>query len=167
MPAPNTISHLLPARPGFLFLATLLCLLLYRAPLSQAAIYKWVDEKGQVHYGERPAAGSQSAEQVKIHDITTKPRISKEDLEIDAINRREAEEERKKQEALQPKPVEKKISPAEKRRLCKQARDDYAKISSRGRMREINSKGEYTYLSEKQRQQRLAAAKKRQRKYCY
>ena len=167
MLAQNNPPLLLTARLGLILSTPLLCVLLCWPPLSQAAIYKWVDANGQVHYGERPADGNPSAREMKIHDITTKPRISKEDLEIEAINKSEAEAERKKQEALQPKPVEKKIPPAEKRRLCKQARDDYAKISSRGRMRERGANGEYTYLTEKQRQQRLAAAKKRQRKYCY
>ena len=61
-------------------------------------------------------------------------------------------------------PVE--ISKKEKRALCNEAKSDVAGISSRGRMREINKKGEYVYLDDKQRLKRLNAAKKKQRKYC-
>ena len=135
---------------------------------AHARIYKWLDENGQVHYGSQPQPDSQSVEQIKIRkNSTTSPRISKEDLAIDAINRQEAEAERKKQQALQPEPVKPTIPASEKRRLCKQAREDYSRIMSRGRMREKNSKGEYVYLTETQRQQRLQASKNRQKKYCH
>jgi len=33
-------------------------------------------------------------------------------------------------------------------------------------MREINEKGEYVYLDDSQRQKRIAAAKKKQAKFC-
>lgn len=37
----------------------ILCLLLALAlPAASAQVYKWVDEKGRVHYGEKPPAGS-------------------------------------------------------------------------------------------------------------
>ncbi len=142
-------------------------LILLWSPASHAQIYKWQDENGQIHYGSQPQQNSRSVERIEIRqNITTKPRISKEDLAIEAINRQEAEAERKKQQAQHPVPVEPKIPASEKRRLCKQARDDYTRITSRGRMREINSKGEYVFLTEAQRQQRIKASKDRERKYC-
>ena len=54
----------------------------------------------------------------------------------------------------------------EKRKLCNEAKSDIASINSRGRMREISKDGEYAYLTEEQKQQRLSAAKKKQREYC-
>ena len=57
-------------------------------------------------------------------------------------------------------------SKKEKRKLCNEAKSDLAAINSRGRMREINEKGEYVYLTEQQRQQRISAAKKKQREFC-
>jgi hypothetical protein len=126
---------------------------------SQAGVYKWVDESGQVHYGEQP--GNSSAQQVQIRkNETTSPRTIKK---TDAEDTAQATEE-------PAKPVEPEtptISKKEKQRLCQQAKSDYAAISSRGRMREINKKGEYIYLTEEQRQQRLATAKKNQREYCH
>lgn len=65
-----------------------------------------------------------------------------------------------------PKMVEVEPSRKEKNRLCKEAKTDIAAINSRGRMREVNSKGEYIYLSEQERQQRLSAAKKKQKEFC-
>jgi len=144
-----------------------LCLILW-GPASHAKIYKWVDENGQVHYGSQPQLNNQSVETIKIRkNTTTTPRISKEDLAIDAMNKKEADAERARQEALRSPPVEQKIPASEKRRLCQQAKSDYADIMSRGRMRERQgTTGEYVYLTEAQRQQRLSAAQKKQREYC-
>jgi len=125
---------------------------------SYAQVYKWVDESGEVHYGDQP--GNSNAQQVEIRkNETTAPRTIKK---TDAEDTTQATEE----PAKPAKPETPTISKKEKQRLCQQAKSDYATISSRGRMREINKKGEYTYLTEEQRQQRLAAAKKKQREYC-
>ena len=129
--------------------------------LSHAGIYKWTDENGQVHYGEEP--GSINAEKVPIREIetTTRRPVNEADIEIitnskDKVSEKEAGE-----------PEEPAMSKKEKQQLCREGKNDYATISSRGRLREINKKGEYIYLSEEQRQQRLAAAKEKQRKYCH
>ncbi len=131
-----------------------LCLIL-QTP-SYAGVYKWVDQDGQVHYGDKPANPDADKISIRKND-TTKPR---------AINKDEKKPDDKKieQTATEPKKVE--ISKKEKRQLCKEATNDITSITSRGRMREINTKGEYSYLSEKQRQQRLSAAKKKQGKFC-
>ncbi|VAW50301.1 Exonuclease SbcC [hydrothermal vent metagenome] len=136
-----------------------LCLF-FLTPL-QAGVYKWVDDNGQVHYGER--RGNVDAEKVTIRqNETTKPRViekTEEDIK--------AEKEKAKKEAEKAKEPEKpKISKKNKRKYCNEAKGDLTAINSRGRMREINAKGEYNYLTEKQRQQRIKAAQKKQRKFC-
>lgn len=40
------------------FAALLLALVV---PVASAQVYKWVDDKGRVHYGEKPPAGSKSS----------------------------------------------------------------------------------------------------------
>lgn len=126
---------------------------------SLAGVYKWVDENGQVHYGEQPVGSG--AERVTIRkNTTTKPRaIKKDDESADAKNTDKSSEQK-----TEAKEVE--ISKKEKQKLCNEARSDIAAINSRGRLREINAKGEYTYLSDKNKQQRLSAAMKKQSKYC-
>ncbi|MDT8283220.1 MAG: DUF4124 domain-containing protein [Gammaproteobacteria bacterium] len=127
-------------------------------PVS-ADIYKWVDETGQVHYGEQPAGPD--AEKVKIRtNETTKPRpvnkTEKKDASAIAKEKQQAAEEKKKQA----------LTKKDKKKYCNEASSDLAAINSRGRMREINAKGEYIYLTEAQRQQRIAAAKKKQQEFC-
>lgn len=126
----------------------------YQMPLY-SGVYKWTDDNGQIHYSDQP--NKPNAEEFSVRqNTTTKPRAIKKDDE---------DTEKAAPEAV--KPEAPKISAAEKRKLCNQAKGDIAAISSRGRMREVNAKGEYVYLSEKQRQQRISAAKKKQRKYCH
>jgi len=132
-----------------------LCLLFQTS--SYAEVYKWMDENGQVHYGDHP--GNTTAEQVTIRkNETTKPRIVKKSEKDNADDKKTTVDSVKSEPA--------KISKKERQRLCSEAKNDIAAISSRGRMREINKKGEYIYLSEQQRQQRLSAARKKQSKYC-
>jgi len=122
-----------------------------------AGVYKWVDEQGQVHYGERPEG--QDAEKMTIRtNETTKPREIKSD-DKDADDQPEAEQAEKA-------PVEKYVPAYEKQRMCREAKTDLANISSRGRMREADAQGNYRYLTEQERQQRLSAARKKQAKYC-
>ncbi len=119
-----------------------------------AGIYKWVDENGQVHYGEQP--GNTGAEKVTIRqNETTKPRPIKKD-------KKENDKQAKKPAKQEPP----KMSKKEKRKLCNEAKSDLAEISSRGRLREVNEKGEYIYLTDPQKQQRIAAAKKKQHEFC-
>ncbi len=129
--------------------------LLYQAPLL-AGIYKWTDENGQVHYGAQP--GNSGAEKVTIRtNETTKPRT---------INTAEEDGAQPPEKIQSEILVEEKMPAKDKRRLCQQAKDDIFAINSRGRIREINDQGEYSYMSEKQRQKRLSTAKKRKKKYC-
>ncbi len=127
---------------------------LLSSPLS-ASVYKWVDENGQVHYGERP--GNTEAEKVTIRqNETTKPRIIKSDKENS-----DSDKEQKAEEPAKPQYTKK-----QKRQYCNEAKSDLATINSRGRLREIDEKGEYTFLSEKQRQQRIATAQKKAGDFC-
>ena len=139
--------------------------LLIQTPLF-AKVYRWVDKNGQVNYSDQ--AGGTSAKRMDIDESKPSKPVPTKSTETEESAKAEDQEKDVTQESdKKPTKAEKpKISKKEKRRLCKEGREDYKKISSRGRMREISKKGEYTYLSEKQRQKRLAAAKKKQRKYC-
>ena len=145
---------------------TALTCLLYQSPLY-SKVYKWTDDDGQVHYSDQPNKVNAEAFSLR-QNTTTKPRAVKEGIDTDAKkDGTDPEAETTEQASPEPvKPEPPKISLAEKRKLCNEAKSDASAIASRGRMREVDAKGEHTYLSEKQRQQRLSAAKKKQRKYC-
>ena len=133
-------------------------ILLIQSP-SHAEVYKWVDEEGQVHYGEQP--GNPGAETVPIRtNETTTPRTMNKD-EIDIVKSDIEAKDKKKKEAEEKKKIDR-----DKRKRCKEARSDLQTILSRGRMREINEKGEYIVMTEEQRQQRISAARKKEREFC-
>jgi len=148
---------------------TLAALCFFIQTPAHAGVYKWTDENGQVHYGEQP--GNTSAETVIIRqNETTTPRTIKKseegkDESPDGEEGKDGKEEKDGKEWTEWEEVP--ISKQEKRKLCQEGKSDYAAISGRGRMREINKKGEYVFLTEQQRQQRLADAKKKQRDYCH
>ncbi len=122
-------------------------------------VYKWVDKNGVVHYGQQP--GSSDAEQVRVRTDET---VNTRKINLDSDKDKDGGSgQAEKQPA---KPAEPKISKKEKRRLCEEARHDITAINSRGRMREINEKGEYIYLPDEEKQKRLKAAQIKQRKYC-
>ena len=135
---------------------------LFIQPPLNAGVYKWVDENGQVHYGEHP--GNTDAEKVTIRqNETTKPRpINKAEEDAAKSDKKNTD----KQAEASGEWVEVPPSKKEQRKLCNEAKSDLAAINSRGRMREINEKGEYIYLTEPERQQRISAAQKKQREFC-
>ncbi len=141
---------------------TALTCLLYQTPLY-SGVYKWADDNGLIHYSDQP--NEPNAKEFTVQQIvTTKSRPIKTDDKKDK-NAPEVEgTEQAIPETVEPEAA--KISASEKRKLCNEAKSDVSAIASRGRMREVNAKGEYVYLSEKQLQQRLSAAKKKQREYC-
>ena len=142
-----------------IFLASF-CLFI-QSPLY-AEVYKWVDENGQVHYGEQP--GNTGAEKITIRqNETTKPRpINKAEEDAAESDKKNTDQQTEAFGEWEEVPPSKK----EKHKLCNEAKSDLAAINSRGRMREINKKGEYVYLTEQQRQQRISAAQKKQREFC-
>lgn len=138
-------------------LLTISSCLLYQTP-AYSSVYKWIDRSGQTHYSDQ--ANEANATELKIHKTNNKPRDKKPTS---------AKEEITDNDVKKPEPVKKeapKLSKTEKQKRCREAKNRITNISSRGRMREINPKGEYSYLSEKQRQKRLSAEKNSQRKYC-
>ncbi|MFV9614920.1 MAG: DUF4124 domain-containing protein [Gammaproteobacteria bacterium] len=135
---------------------------LFIQPPLYAGVYKWVDENGQVHYGEQP--GNTGAEKITIRqNETTKPRpINKAEEDAAESDPNNTDKQTEKFGEWEEVPPSKK----EKRKLCNEAKSDLTAISSRGRMREINEKGEHVYLTEQQRQQRISAARKKQQEFC-
>ncbi len=143
---------------------TAILLLAFQYP-SYSGVYKWVDDDGQIHYSDQP--NNPEAEKFTLRkNTTTKARpVNTDEQDANGTTEEEADTP-DASETTEPKMVEVERSKKEKRKLCNEAKEDIATISSRGRMREINEKGEYIYLPEEQRQKRLSTARKKQKEYC-
>ncbi|MGP1676353.1 MAG: DUF4124 domain-containing protein [Giesbergeria sp.] len=119
---------------------------------ATAQMYKWVDEKGTTHYGERPPAGKK-ARKVEEHlaNPTPAPGTPVEpgwkDKELEFRGRRiEAEQAQTKQKQQE----------ATHREACNQARDLLVQAKSAQRLYQLNEKGERVYQSEEEHQASVA-----------
>lgn len=139
-------------------LALLLCLL----PLSAAGeVYKWIDDDGTVHYGQKPPAGQQ-AETVKPQSSvdTEAARESFRQRQEELQSRDEQRAEKKKTEAEEEKKA------AARKERCQAAKRALEQMQTQNRIQYINDEGERAYMSEEQRQEREKQAREMKEKHC-
>lgn len=142
--------------------------------LAQAAIYKWVDEQGNVQYSsEKP----KDAEAEKVR-VTTQPPVDR------STYRRPGQDEAKTEGDTKPDAKDAKDdktkTPAEKRKeaakkaesdklkkeMCDEARQNLAAIENSARVRIEDDKGEVRYMEEKEVDSRKKSEQERVNKYC-
>lgn len=131
--------------------------------LVQAGVYKWVDEQGRVHYGDRPI--SDNAGEVRIRDQ------GGSDPSADSVSRHEKqqrflrarEEDREEKKRAQEKKKQKKV---ESKRNCKQAKKDYDKYRHAGAIYEKGKDGGRKYLSFKDREEYEKSLATKIKKWC-
>jgi hypothetical protein len=119
---------------------------------ATAQVYKWVDDKGTTHYGERPPQGAKT-QQIEQHlanpgpapGKTDQPTWKQKELEFRSrrIETEQAEAQRKQQEAAQ-------------RQACNQARDQLAQMKLAHRLYHLDDKGERVFQSEEERSVSIA-----------
>lgn len=126
-----TLTLLLAATPGI---------------AMSASVYKWTDENGVTHFGDRQPAGAQS-EKVNVRSGTASGSASgrptpqqrvnqlEEQQQADAVSRRQAAEEEARQKQRQAN--------------CETARTNLQVISNNARIR-IEENGEQRYLSQEE-----------------
>jgi|GEM_PF-4337876 len=140
-----------------------LLLLLLLSTHSYAATYKWTDEQGNIHYGERPPnrlkatsiapppppASSSSNSRERLKSIQegilkqTKDRI------------KEKEEEKKKEKENE------QIS-----EYCEKLRKRITAFQNNSRIRQQDKEGSYSYLADEQKQKQQQEMQKKLAKNC-
>lgn len=115
-------------------------------------MYKWVDEQGRTHYGERPPQG-RKAQEVEQRLANPGPAPGKaaepdwkaKDLEFRGrrIEAEQAEAKQKQQEAAQ-------------LQACNQARDQLAQMRMARGVYRLNEQGERVYQSDEERRASMA-----------
>jgi hypothetical protein len=131
-------------------------------------VFKWVDEKGVTHYGERPPQG-QKAQSVETRPLNTptpgpgsSPRKAQgsenwqeQNLEFQRRRiQRERQAEREQQGAK------------DRQRRCNLARDDLRRLESSRRLYDLNDKGERVYLDDAGRTAALERARRSVERSC-
>jgi hypothetical protein len=118
----------------------LLALLLTLAvPVASAQVYKWVDEKGRVHYGEKPPAGSKPSA-VKPPAPPQDPSAKAQDLQSQELDFRGRQIKKAEDEAKQARDA------ANRDARCNNAKERLA-ISERAALYR-REKGERVFFSD-------------------
>ncbi len=131
-------------------------------PVCQAEVYKWTDENGRVHYGDRPQ-GSES-EKLDIKTGTPKP-----DAELDEHR----EKQRKLLDVFDEERAEKKEKKAaaekekrETKRKCAELKDYLKSLKEVSSLYELDEKGNRRYLDEETHKKEIAEVEKTVKKHC-
>jgi hypothetical protein len=129
-----------------------ICILWTLLVPASAQVYKWVDEKGVTHYGERPPQGK-SAREVEQRlanpgpapGKAAQPNWKEQDLEF---RRRRIESEQTEAKTRQRE--------ASQKQACNQARDQLAQMKSARRVYRLDEKGERVFQSDDERNGSIA-----------
>lgn len=162
---PQAENHTLKASGGW---RQLLALALGIASMAvpqtglAAGVYRWLDEDGKVHYGDKPP----SKEESTPVEIKSAPAPRPEDSERRVKTRRlldalESEREREKHEAAQAT-----AEKAHQQSNCQSARRQLRLYQRANSIFRQGPEGERIYLSDEERGQALARARALKREWC-
>jgi Domain of unknown function (DUF4124) len=143
----------------------LLILLMLATTNTFAAIIKWVDDQGQVHYSDQvPPPGTQpkSLRQDSQDSPGSSPSATKTIAEREAdLKKANAEKQSAADKAAKKKATEDAL-----RANCAIAQENLRSLQSGVRMMEIDANGERSYIDDAGRQQRIDKAQQDINNYC-
>ncbi len=138
----------------FRALLRFLPLLLAVAP-ALGQVYRWIDESGVTHYGERPPQGAKAQE---VQDRLANPAST---VKVPAESWQDKDRELR-QRRIQSEQAEERKAQADSRRrqFCNEQRDLLARLKQSGRTYRLDSKGERVYLEDNEREAAIARQEK-------
>ena len=146
-----------------------LCIFLIGMLLTLAApaeIYKWVDDEGKVHYGEKPPNTNteKAVETIKIKEDDVSTDDTKRANEAFKKKSKSLDENRKKRKKEKLAKKKKASEQAEKEMACEAAKALLAFYSAPRAA--ITDGGEYTWLEEEEKQAEIIKIKAQMEKVC-
>ncbi|MDZ4200925.1 MAG: DUF4124 domain-containing protein [Gallionella sp.] len=146
-----------------------LLLLLFSAA-SFAALNKWVDENGKVHYSDQPAPASAKSQKTLRATVTTDTAETPASAPGTPKTIAEREADLKKTQQAKKEAADKAAQEQTKKETeqanCATARQNLLTLQSGVRIVETGNSGERSYLDEAQRQQRVDQAQKNVDEWC-
>lgn len=131
---------------------------------GNAEIYKWVDEQGQVHYGDKPQA---QAESISVDEGQGEPAkapagdSARRERQQRVLKSMQMERERK--QALR---EQERAAAQEAAQRCAEARERLADITGAGFLYRKNAQGERVIFTDAERTQATAQAEAAVEHYC-
>ena len=132
-------------------------LLIFSSHIS-AAIYKWTNEEGQVHYGSMPPQGV-AAEKMGVSTKFTPPPATKKKT---ANNKASAPAEGKDSDKENKDPYSKEQHTT----LCNNAKNDLATLNKGGRLRVKQKDGSTVVMDEETKTKRMKNMQAMMKKHC-
>ena len=140
----------------------LIAMLLFFSALVNAGIYKWTDENGKVHYGDKPTASSAelniSVEQSSNTTSGDETREERRQRISDSMTEDRLARDKKKTEDKQKK--------ADKKRLCNQSKDRLKNYKRANRLYNLKKDGNRNILSDESRKKAISDLEKEIRRNC-
>ena len=133
---------------------------------AQAEVYKWVDEKGRVHYGDKPQAGSQAVE-VKQHEAPDKPAaIGEDELSRDEKRQRISDMLEEDRLAKNEKREKENKERERKKRECNRLKDRQRHVERATGLYRLDKDGNRVFILNEQRKKSQQKLRKRIKKAC-
>lgn len=136
---------------------------------SFAALNKWVDANGKVHYSDSPPPANVKAEVLRTSPAANSPaNAGSAPAAPKTIAEREAELRKAQQEKKKAaeKAAQEQARADEKKTNCTMAQRNLQILQNSARMSDIDAKGERYFISDEQRQQRIAQAQQDVDNWC-
>lgn len=146
--------------------------LLTLAPLlASAAIYKWVDENGNVQFSSEKPTNAEAEKisvsgQPPLDSSYSRPAEKKTKADNAGNQKEKANEDNKKPDEKRADATKKNESDKLKKEMCNEARSTLATIENSARVRIEDANGEVRYLEEDEITKRKASEQERIKKYC-
>lgn len=119
---------------------------------ATAQVYKWVDERGVTHYGERAPQGKKAQE---VEQRLANPGPAPGSAAQPSWKEQDLEFRRRRIEAEQTE-AKNKEREASQSQACNQARDQLAQMKSARRLYRLDEKGERVFQSDDERNASIA-----------
>jgi uncharacterized membrane protein YqiK len=137
---------------------------------ANAQVYKWVDSKGVTHYDEKPPENSKSKE-VRLRESTPSnkpaPGAAAPAAGAGAGSLQERDRAfRQRQAAREEEEAKQANARTQREAECKEARSKLADLRQTPRLYDMNEKGERVFLSDKQRDETIAAREQEYNQFC-
>ena len=133
------------------------------APLGAGSVYKWTDNSGRVHYGDKPRSTAQEISITpRAADTTSQPTdAERKDLRQRLLNMYQEERERARVEA-----ENKNKRKARAARNCALARDRLVSLERSAYVYKLDERGERVVLSDQHRDQAIRSTRSDIVRWC-
>lgn len=144
---------------------SLLLLLLLTPGVESVEVYKWTDEAGDIHYGEKPAGENSENIIIPKHKDPSHPTPPDEKQRLENIQKWTAarQEEREKKKIKKAKLKEKK---AVRKKRCNKMKNRLVDMQRRGRLYRLDEAGNRQYYSEEELDAKIERERQLIKKRC-